>query len=147
MDPRQFGALAERLVSSGLEPRPARNRSAVSRAYYAGFLVAREFLRTMSIHIPKSKDAHMSVPTYLRYSNDDDLKVAATTLETLRGRRTKADYDMQRREEESDNVAQDAVDEAKEVISTLDGCSDPSRRTAIATSINANRTRASGGMA
>src|SRR5436305_1039329 len=106
MDPRDFLELAGNLANSALEPAAARNRAAISRAYYAGFLVAEKFLNDLSITIVRTKDAHAYVPRYLRYSDDDELKSAASILDTLRARRRRADYETSSAPEETKAVAE-----------------------------------------
>ena len=55
MSPRDFLALAEKLIEDDTE---GHWRSAVSRAYYAAFHVARSLLERLGFVVPKADPAH-----------------------------------------------------------------------------------------
>jgi hypothetical protein len=55
MTGRDFLAVARRLVA---EPTEADWRTAVSRAYYAAFRVARDLLESLSFRVPRADRAH-----------------------------------------------------------------------------------------
>jgi len=55
MTGRDFLALADQLASGGTE---AEWRSAISRAYYAAFHVARELLQDLRFSVPHADRAH-----------------------------------------------------------------------------------------
>jgi uncharacterized protein (UPF0332 family) len=71
-------------------------RTAVSRAYYAAFHVARDFLTALGFQTPNGEQAHGYL--WLRLSNCGDAKVAQAghRLKDLRRKRNQADYDLQR---------------------------------------------------
>src|SRR5438132_1043588 len=91
MNSRDFLTLAQRLVSEAAE---VSWRSAVSRAYYAAFHVARELLEDMGFAVPRADRAHAYL--WRRLSNCGDVKAQAAghQLNDLRGDRNEADYDL-----------------------------------------------------
>src|SRR6266436_1986042 len=91
MKSRDFLTLAQRLVSESAE---VSWRSAVSRAYYAAFHVARELLEDLGFVVPQGDRAHAYL--WLRLSNSGDPLVVKTgrRLGDLRRWRNRADYDV-----------------------------------------------------
>jgi hypothetical protein len=70
MDPRNFLALAKRLVAN--EKNPEGQRSTISRAYYAANNVAVEFLLRV-VKLPKVAASHVQVSNCLNNSKDATL--------------------------------------------------------------------------
>jgi hypothetical protein len=93
MDPREFLALAQQLNLAMTE---VAWRSAVSRAYYAAFHVARQLLEDLGFTVPHGDRAHGYL--WLRLSNCGDPLVqrAGRDLNALRRDRNGADYDLAR---------------------------------------------------
>lgn len=93
MDPREFLTLAQRL---SLETTEAAWRSAISRAYYAAFHVARQLLEDLGFAVPYADRAHAYL--WLRLSNCSNPLVqnAGGRLNDLRRDRNRADYDLVR---------------------------------------------------
>ena len=91
MNGRDFLSLARDLLASSTE---AAWRSSVSRAYYAAFHVARELLEDVGFTVPRGERAHAYL--WLRLSNCGEPQVqdAGRRLNTLRGLRNRADYDV-----------------------------------------------------
>jgi uncharacterized protein (UPF0332 family) len=91
MNGRDFLSLAKDLLTY---PTEAAWRSAVSRAYYAAFHVARQLLEDLSFTVPRGERAHAYL--WLRLSNCGDLQVggAGRGLGDLRRHRNFADYDV-----------------------------------------------------
>jgi uncharacterized protein (UPF0332 family) len=88
--------LAETLVKAADKEsatlKEAKYRAAISRAYYAAFCKAHNFLRdTYSLQIP-IRDPHNFVINQFLDANDQDQKVIGEKLHTLRTKRNKADY-------------------------------------------------------
>jgi len=104
MKGREFLAVATLLAARATE---AEWRSAISRAYYAAFHSAREFLSHLRFHVPAGEQAHAYL--WLRLSNTGDPKTDAIgkLLRDLRGRRNNADYDLGRSRSQAN--AQDAL--------------------------------------
>lgn len=89
MDPVQFLNLADALVRQ--YPIPAGFRSAVSRAYYAAHLTAREFLFRAAGVVTRD---HGIVWGCLTDTGDADLDAAGRDLKNLHGLRVEADYKL-----------------------------------------------------
>jgi uncharacterized protein (UPF0332 family) len=91
MNGRDFLLVARDLQASSTE---AAWRSSVSRVYYAAFHVARELLEDVGFTVPRGERAHAYL--WLRLSNCGEPQVqdAGRSLNTLRGQRNRADYDV-----------------------------------------------------
>lgn len=87
MDPAQFLVLADALVRQ--DPIPAGFRSAVSRAYYAAHLTAREFLFRAAGVVTRD---HGVVWGCLSDTGDAGLDACGADLSELHGQRVSADY-------------------------------------------------------
>ena len=94
----EYARLAESLLSSGAvldqSAREARQRSAVSRAYYAAFILARNRLRDVDqVAIPVAANPHQFVSNaYLRHPDARRGQIGAD-LRRLRIDRNRCDYD------------------------------------------------------
>ncbi len=115
MNGRDFLNSARRLATA---PEESDWRSAVSRAYYAAFHVARDLLAALRFQTPRADRAHNYL--YVRLNNCSDAAVenAASQLHELRRRRNQADYDMLPPLPQQDAV--NYVATADRVIRTLD---------------------------
>src|SRR5260370_30403184 len=91
MNGRDFLILADSLLISGSE---AARRSAVSRAYYAAFHVARELLSDLGFTVPRGDQAHGYL--WLRLSNcsDQHVELACREVNQLRRDRNSSVYDI-----------------------------------------------------
>jgi uncharacterized protein (UPF0332 family) len=67
-------------------------RSAISRAYYAALMTARNLLRDQGIEVPESAEIHRFVPQWFLAEEDLTQKEIGILLKRLRDRRRKADY-------------------------------------------------------
>lgn len=89
--------LAEDLAGRAVVPpsQEAKLRSAISRAYYAAFCKARNFLRDKKgdTRIPSGGEAHRYVRNRFKTSGDKSYKSIGANLNRLRLDRGKADYD------------------------------------------------------
>src|SRR5947209_4703276 len=90
-DPEQFRNIAGDILRRG--SRPVHCRTAIGRAYYGAFLVARELLLP-HFAVPRSDDVHEAVTRLLGRSGRSELKRIGQQLRDLRRMRNKADYDM-----------------------------------------------------
>ena len=93
MTGREFLTLAKRLAGAGTE---ADWRTAISRAYYAAFHVAREMLEDLRFTVPRAERAHIYLSRRLANSGHSQTQQAGTDLNALRGDRNHADYDLHR---------------------------------------------------
>jgi uncharacterized protein (UPF0332 family) len=125
MNGREFLATARHLTGRGTE---ADWRSAVSRAYYAVFHVARDLLTSLRFRTPHGDRAHNYFYVRLNNCGEPVVQRAATFLKALRTRRNEADYDV--RLAIPIKAATDAVARAEWIIQTLDALT-PATRTQI----------------
>jgi uncharacterized protein (UPF0332 family) len=73
----------------------AKQRTAISRIYFAVFLRARQHLkRKERVFIPKSPQAHTIVRDNFKSDTDDKREEISDILEGLRDQRNSADYDL-----------------------------------------------------
>ncbi len=125
MDPRDFLILARQLVLASTE---AAWRSAVSRAYYAAFHVARHLLEDLGFTVPHADRAHAYL--WLRLSNcgDPQVEKAGMRLNDLRRERNGADYDLVRSRRQT--VTQKQIPIATSIIQVFEAAYlDPTRAT------------------
>lgn len=90
MNWRDFLALAGRLAAGTTE---ADWRTAVSRAYYAAFHVARRLLADLNFIVPRADRAHQYLVFRLSNCGESVVEQAGRDLDTLRRLRNRADYD------------------------------------------------------
>lgn len=90
MNWREFLQLATRLAAEATE---ADWRTAVSRAYYAAFHVARRLLSDLKFTVPRADRAHQYLVYRLCNSGEAVVEQAGRDLDTLRRLRNRADYD------------------------------------------------------
>jgi uncharacterized protein (UPF0332 family) len=120
---RDFLSLAGRLTAGGTE---ADWRTAVSRAYYAAFHVARRLFADLNFSVPRADRAHQYLVFRLSNSGDTAAEHAGRTLETLRRLRNRADYDDKPALTQAQAAA--AVQLATSIIQALDAArQEPSR--------------------
>jgi uncharacterized protein (UPF0332 family) len=127
MDARLFLRLAEALAND-LTTRalvvpamdPAVCRSVISRAYYAAFLVAQEFLDHIRVVVNRSPQAHVTVQYALNNSGDPTLVAVSSKLGKLQSERLNADYDLARLSSERPTQATSTLALAHQVIDQLD---------------------------
>ena len=91
----QYLNIAKELADIATTPanQEAKLRDAISRAYYAAFILARNHLRDKEGHlIPKTGDAHNYVWEQFNLSTDSARKSLSKKLNRLRMYRNQADY-------------------------------------------------------
>ena len=93
MDGRDFLTLAQQLASATTE---AAWRSAISRAYYAAFHVAKHLLEDLRFAVPRADLAHAYIWMRLCNCGDPQVESAGMRLNDLRRERNWADYDLMR---------------------------------------------------
>jgi uncharacterized protein (UPF0332 family) len=124
MNWRDFLALAARLAGGAAE---ADWRTAVSRAYYAVFHVARTLFSLLRLTVPRADRAHQYLVFRLSNCGEPAVEQAGRAMETLRRLRNRADYD------EAPAVTQPqasaAVQVAQAVIQALDDARQEPART------------------
>jgi uncharacterized protein (UPF0332 family) len=120
MRPHNFWLLAERLIAN--ERNPEGFRSAISRAYYAAFLTAVDFLAAMNIYLLGGSGVHTELLNILGNTGDAALLVTRDSLDTLRNQRNKADYDLTDATVETEANAVIRLKGAFNVIAELNRC-------------------------
>jgi uncharacterized protein (UPF0332 family) len=109
-----FLVVAQSLASGTTE---AEWRTAVSRAYYAAFHVARRLLGDLGFQVPQGDQAHAYLWMRLGNCGEATISAAGPQLNRLRGDRNRADYDLHH--DISDVDADFSVLEARKFLQTL----------------------------
>jgi uncharacterized protein (UPF0332 family) len=123
MNWRDFLPLASRLAAATTE---TEWRTAVSRAYYGAFHVARRLFADLRFSVPRADRAHQYLVFRLSNSGEAAVEQGGRDLETLRRLRNRADYDELPALTQSQAAA--AVQLAEGVIQGLDTArKDPAR--------------------
>lgn len=120
MDPREFYHQAEGLIlmrPGQPAPLPVAVRTAVSRAYYAAYHLARELLSTWGFEVR----AHEVLIQHLNAAGDQTLGEIAAMLATLREARLRADYDLRDERAENLRVATTHVMQTRVLLGRLEG--------------------------
>jgi uncharacterized protein (UPF0332 family) len=126
MNGRDFLPAAIRLAVEATE---AGWRSAISRAYYAAFHVARRLLADLNFTVPRAGRAHQYLIFRLSNCGEPVVEQAGRDLETLRRLRNRADYDEMPAVTQPQAIA--AVRRAEDVIRHLDNARNDPPRTRI----------------
>ncbi len=126
MDFRDYLTLAARLVAGTTE---AEWRSAISRAYYAAFHIARELLSNLGFRVPQAERSHGYLWLRLANAGAADVRVAGNRLNALRRQRNRADYDSH--PSLSQVTAANEVKNAEDIIQALDAAAVEPVRTQI----------------
>ena len=93
MNPRNLLDVANDLLAGSRE---ADSRSAVSRAYYSAFHMARLLLQQCGFAVPRAEQAHSYLWLRLSNAGRSDVNQAGLNLNDLRSKRNGADYDLHR---------------------------------------------------
>lgn len=116
MNATEFISVATHLLAGQGE---GRLRSAVSRAYYGAFHVARQFLFDCGVIVPIDFVAHRNVCWCLANSSEPSIAEAGRRLEALRSTRNKADYDLDTTRFSRSLYAKAQVERAIEIVDLL----------------------------
>jgi hypothetical protein len=122
MNGRDFLVVAKKWSSSRDE---AELKSAVSRAYYAAFHVARQLFEDLHFVVPQADRAHKYLSFRLSNCGDPLLEQAGYDLDDLRSARNLADYNLRR--PLAQTTAASSVQIAERIVRTLDGLVGPRR--------------------
>jgi uncharacterized protein (UPF0332 family) len=93
MTGHDFVLLAKPLAAGSAE---AEWRTAVSRAYYGAFHVARQMMTELGFAVARGDRAHSYLSRRLLAAGDPQVQQAGSDLNSLRGDRNEADYDLHR---------------------------------------------------
>ena len=123
MDPLDFISVAIRLANSEKE---ADRRTAVSRAYYGAFHVARRFLINCGLCFSQKEtyaaEIHRKVQYCLSECGNSDTVKASGHLRSLRDRRNEADYDLESAEFKTTASILASVRLATEIVDVVQRC-------------------------
>jgi uncharacterized protein (UPF0332 family) len=125
MDAHTYLAVAESLASNAQNDPTLPHfdgvcRSAISRAYYAVFLLARELIEELGIDARRIPNPHATLEQAFRNSGVLSLVRLANTLDSLASLRATADYDLRNTDVESLGRVQDVIGSAQAAILQLD---------------------------
>jgi hypothetical protein len=127
MDPRLYLQLADALakIANGSNylvtgKGEVESRATAGRAYYAAFLVARDFLRWLGFGLTNGGNCHLYAQYALNNSGHTILKQVSTHLKTLYDGRASADYNMGDRTTENPTKATAAVALSRLTITLID---------------------------
>jgi uncharacterized protein (UPF0332 family) len=124
MDARAFLDTSS-LLSDPLNPdlREPDFRTAISRAYYASFLDARELLDTMGFGISRQADTHKIVRLCFAHAQPTSFgRRVSEMLKALHDKRKDADYTLSISPAFNQKDAEDATNDAEDIIALLDNC-------------------------
>lgn len=134
MDPNEFISVATQLLASHGE---GRLRSAVSRAYYGAFHLARDFIADCGVVIPIDIQAHRNVLWCLANAAEPTLEEVARGVRSLRDARNGADYDLLSKRFISHGLARNDVERAVEITMLLAAYRKDDERNRVAPKIRA----------
>ena len=123
-----FITLAEKLAASGDE---VSLRSAVSRAYYGAFHLAREFLESIQRPVPRNANAHGQIARQLQHSQHPDACRAGSLLADLHSDRIRADYRLDYPQAGTELFAKRCLKTAREIQTAISACQDEPARSEI----------------
>lgn len=126
MDFRDYLSLANTLVNGTTE---GEWRTAVSRAYYAAFHVARELLVALNFRVPHAERAHGYLWLRLANARHADVQDAGNRLNALCRERNRSDYDAHLTVHQA--MARNHIQRADEIIQALDAAAIEPIRTQI----------------
>ena len=93
-------------------------RSAVSRAYYGAFHVARDLFLQCGFRVPTAERAHTYLSLRLMNAEHPDMIAAGNSLDDLRRARNQADYDIHKPFDSAKTPAR--VQQSADIIRMLD---------------------------
>jgi uncharacterized protein (UPF0332 family) len=121
MDGNDFIALAGKLVAPHAADEAA-CRTAISRAYYGAFHIARSFLVEVGFAPVANANVHGFVQHFLHGSGHADARRAASLLSHLQAARNRADYRLDDSRFGSRDEAMLLVERAVLAVSAVDRC-------------------------
>lgn len=142
MDARAFYNVALEITLRSPTAGPAWCRTAIGCAYYATLIVTVESLDVAGVKVASGPNKHTDASRFLHQSGDTQLRTAAATLDSLKTERHRADYEMNRSDVETITHARRAVQDAKDILTWLDGfVKDPARMAAAKASIDSYKKK------
>ena len=137
MIPTQFLFLAERLLQN--EKCAEGLRTAISRAYYAAFNEAKNFLeRVPGVKVTSGSACHADVQRHFVNLGDLDVEKIGHDLATLHTWRLKADYKLSASSVEGASTALLYVTMAREICGKITTCKSAAKMSALSPAILKN---------
>lgn len=124
-----FIAVAGKIAATYSDP--ANCRTAISRAYYGAFHLARSFLDGMGIKPPRNANTHVFIQHRLAGSGHPAAGKVASLLGDLHEDRLHADYRLDRKQIETVEHARASVERAMRIQTTLNECATSESKAAI----------------
>jgi uncharacterized protein (UPF0332 family) len=112
-------------------PEAASCRSALSRAYYGAFHLAKSFLDQIDSRPPRNASTHVFVHQRLSNCGHSQAALAGSLLADLYADRLDADYDLGKKQVESVSYARAGVVTAQRIQSVLEACDNAEDREKI----------------
>ena len=129
-DPDDFRKLAASMTQGACGA--AQSRTAISRSYYAAFLVARQFLERY-FHFERHGESHVQVRMLFLGCTNEEARRVGRHLDELRDRRNDADYDLNADDVNDFNNARLYVAIAARTIKRIKEFSEPGQQDALIT--------------
>jgi uncharacterized protein (UPF0332 family) len=120
MNGSDFITLAGKLAVTPTDE--AAHRTAISRAYYGAFHVARSFLLKLGFRPVANASVHAFIRQYLGASGHPEAYFASSELSYLQAARNRADYDLEDTRMASRDFAMKCVEQAHRIVAALDAC-------------------------
>lgn len=122
---------------------PASCRTAISRAYYGAFHLAKSYLAKIGITPPRNANTHVFIQHRLAGSGVPDVALIASLLADLHEDRLHADYSLESKRIETVEAARASVERAIRIQAGFDSCSTPESRAAVQAGIEDYENRIS----
>lgn len=143
MNADDFLSLAGKLAAS-TDAGEATYRSAVSRAYYGAFHLAKSLLGELGHSAPRTANVHVFVQHHLNGSGQPSACMAASLLSDLHAARNQADYQLDNDSAGTQAVAKLSVETAHEIRSALVNCAETQAREQVVAGLAAYAQRIAG---
>lgn len=140
MDGKDFIALAGKLAAAAAADE-ATYRTAVSRAYYGAFHVARSFLVELGFEPMRNANVHAYVRRHLSGSGNADAVLASELLDDLQSARNRADYRLDDPQVGTRDHAMLIVERAHLVVTAVESCRADESRESIRQAITEYQRR------
>jgi uncharacterized protein (UPF0332 family) len=121
----QFLDLAKDLHNSAAEDlslAEAKYRTVIGRAYYAVFNLAKEYLESQGIRLPRGSSAHEEVRNHFDNQQNENFSTVADNLNNLRRLRNSADYVYKKKLNETIDwkiQSESAIEVANEIVNIV----------------------------
>jgi hypothetical protein len=143
MTGNDFITVAGKIAASYSDP--ASCRTAIGRAYYGAFHLAKSFLAEVGTQPPRNSNAHVFIQHRLAGCSHGTARMIASLLGDLHEDRLHADYDLDNRRVETVACARACVERALRIQAALMECKTSAARADIQAGIAKYESRMSRG--